>query len=288
MMRQPKAAFCLGLGVFALGFSNVGCMRSKAAPTEVELAVASIRGKTLTYVTEAERSSFEAQAFQTLLVAHPQSRALYVLSSNALEALSYVAPDPQRLSLYNQGKILGRQCLRLNGAWGVMEDLSGGRLTVQALRRLDVEDLPCVRGLLFHWIRWVELGGATARIDLRSIGLLAERAVALSGETLIWQDHWALAMVAALNVPDEETRNRAEFHFQRAIQMAPDLATPAIDRLSTQIRQGVYSEITSGALRQLGSGSYLVHPNAEWAAQNQDALKRAMKLLAQLRDLKDE
>jgi hypothetical protein len=276
------------LGLCGLVLSGLGCMRSKAAPTELELAVASIRQEAGAYSLEGERDSFEVQALQALLLEHPQSANLYFLHLMALEGLSYAAPDEQRLGLYGQGKGSGRQCLRLNGAWAVMEDLSGGRLTVQALRRLDAVDLPCVRGLLFHWIRWVEHRGAPARIDLRGIGLLAERAVELSGETQSWRDHWALAMVAALDVPDEETRNRAEFHFQKAISMVPSLATPAIDRLSTQVRQEVYSGITYEALRQMGSGRYPVHPNAEWATQNQDALKRAIKLLAQLRDLKDE
>jgi hypothetical protein len=102
---------------------------------------------------------------------------------------------------------------------------------------------------------------------------------------LTWREHWALAMVASLDLPSEEARNRAEFHFQTAITMAPDLATPAIDRLAGQVRQDVYSEQTIEALRQMGSGSYAVHSSATWSLQNQHALKRAIKLLAQLRDL---
>jgi hypothetical protein len=206
----------------------------------------------------------------------------------ALSILSFVSDDSEVLELHRQGKALGRQCLRLNGAWVVMEDLAGGRITAQALRRLDVSDLPCARGLLVHWVRWVETQGMSGRVDLRAMGLLAERVNELAGAAVTWRDHWAMGMLAALGAPSEENRNRAEFHFQKAMVLAPGLATPAIDRLAGQIHQEVFSDVTKEGLRQLGKGGYAVHPGSPWAVQNQQALKRAIELLAQLRDIKNE
>jgi len=251
----------------------------------MERAVAGVRRDAAALPAEAERLTFEADRYAALLREHPQELTIYPLVLDSLEQLYFVSAESDLERLHEQGKEVGRSCLRLNGAWAVMEDLSGGRLTVQALRRLDPSDLPCVRGLLFHWLRWVELRGPTARLDLRAIALLADRAVELASESLTWREHWALAMVSSLDVPSEEARNRAEFHFQAAISLAPGLATLAVDRLAGQVRQDVYSEQTLEGLRQMGAGRYAVHSSAAWSVQNQHALKRAIRLLAQLRDL---
>ena len=280
-MKALHAAFYC-LCVIAI---SMGCLRTKTLPNEMERMVAGVRRDSANFSEEAERLTFEADRYATLLREHPQDLSLYSLVLEALEQLYFVSKESDLERLHGQGKEIGRECLRRNGAWAVMEDLSGGRLTVQALRRLDPSDLPCVRGLLFHWIRWVELRGPTARLDLRAIALLADRSVELALDDLTWREHWGLAMVASLELPSEEARNRAEFHFQAAIALAPGLATPAIDRLAGQVRQGVYSEQTTEALRQLGAGHYAVHSSAAWSVQNQHALKRAIGLLAQLREV---
>ncbi len=263
-------------------------MRTKVVPSQIERAVAEVRHDAAKFVAEAERLRFAADRYAVLLREYPLELSLYPLLLESLEHLSFLSEETDLVRLHGQGKKVGRECLRQNGAWAVMEDLSGGRLTVQALRRLDPSDLPCVRGLVFHWIRWVEMQGPSARIDLRAITLLTDRAVELAKDSLTWREHWSLAMVASLDVPSEETRNRAEFHFQAAIALAPGLATPAIDRLAGQVRQNVYSEQTREALRQMGAGSYAVHSSATWSLQNQHALKRAIRLLAQLHDLNRE
>jgi hypothetical protein len=206
----------------------------------------------------------------------------------ALYILAYAGNAFDAFTLFGEGREVGRQCLRLNGAWVVMERLAGGRMTAQGLRRLDTADLPCVRGLLQHWIRWVEEAGVGARIDLRSLRLLADRSMELAGEDIQWVEHWSLGMIASLGQPTEKNWDLSEFHFQEAIRMAPGLATPAIDRLVGHFHQGLVSEALNESLRAMGRGEYPIHESAPWALQNQRALKRAIELLAQLRERKDE
>lgn len=271
-----------------MGLGALACLAPKKQLSEVERAVQVILVSEAGQTTDAARIVFRATALQRLLVSFPQESFLYSDAMGALSVAALMADDSERPEIHRKGKEIGRQCLRLNGAWVVMEDLAGGRITAQALRRLDVSDLDCARGLLVHWIRWVESQGMSGRIDLRPMGLLAERVNEIAETSMIWRDHWVMGMLAALGSPSEENRNRAEFHFQKAIALAPELATPAIDRLAAQIHQDVFSEVTKEGLRLLGKGDYAVHPGSPWAVQNQHALKRAIELLAQLREIKNE
>jgi hypothetical protein len=274
--------------VTAMALGALACLVPKQQLSDVERAVQSILVNEAGQGTEAARVAFRATALQRLLVNFPQERFLYSDAMAALSIAALVADDFERPEFHRKGKEIGRQCLRLNGAWVVMEDLAGGRITAQALRRLDVSDLACARGLLVHWVRWVESQGMSGRVDIRPMGLLAERVNELAKTSMIWRDHWVLGMLAGLGSPSEENRNRAEFHFQKAMELAPGLATPAIDRLAAQIHQDVFSEVTKEGLRLLGKGDYAVHPSSPWAVQNQHALKRAIELLAQLREIKNE
>jgi hypothetical protein len=271
-----------------MALGALACLAPKQQLSDVERAVQVILVDEAGQGSSASRIAFRATALQGLLVSFPQESFLYSDAMAALSMAALVAEDFERPEFHRKGKEIGRQCLRLNGAWVVMEDLVGGRITAQALRRLDVSDLACARGLLVHWIRWVESQGMPGRVDLRPMGLLAERVNELAETSMIWRDHWAMGMLAGLGSPSEENRNRAEFHFQKAISLAPGLATPAIDRLAAQIHQDVFSEVTKEGLRQIGKADYAVHPSSPWAVQNQHALKRAIELLAQLRDIKNE
>jgi len=265
-----------------------GCFSTKQPLSAVQEAVKSVYLEEATKTPLAAQITFRTNRLQGLIGDFPEERFLYADTMEALSLLALVVSDAERLEIYQKGKEIGRQCLRLNGAWVVMEDLAGGRINSQALRRLDEPDLPCARGLLIHWVRWVEAQGISGRIDLRAMGYLSDRVNELVGDNLTWRDHWTMGMLAGLSAPSEENRNQAEFHFQQAVALAPGLATPAIDRLAAQINQEVYSDVTREGLRQLGSGDYAVHPGSPWAAQNQHALKRAIELLAQLRDIKNE
>lgn len=266
----------------------LGCFSAKQPLSEVQKAAKSVYSEESAQTSIAAKIAFRAGRFQELLVEFPQEHFLYADAMEALSLLALLVDDAEGIEIYREGKEIGRQCLRLNGAWVVMEDLAGGRITSQALRRLDELDLPCARGLLVHWVRWVETQGISGRIDLRAVGLLSDRVNELAGEALTWRDHWVMGMLAGLGAPSEENRNRAEIHFQEAMALAPGLATPAIDRLAAQIQQEIYSDVTREGLRQLGAGDYAVYPGSPWAVQNQRALKRAIELLAQLRDIKNE
>jgi len=103
-----------------------------------------------------------------------------------------------------------------------------------------------------------------------------------------WVDHWAMAMILSLGPPSEEEFENAEFHFERAMALSPGLATSAVDRLAGHIRQGKASAALQRELRNLGRGQYSVNESSPWALQNQRALKRAIELLAQLREEIDD
>ena len=75
----------------------------------------------------------------------------------------------------------------------------------------------------------------------------------------------------------------ADFHFRKAEEMIPMLATPVIDRLSVYAARRASVELVREELRGLGSKRYDTHQSSEWGLQNQRALKRAIELLARLR-----
>ena len=272
----------------SLGLLLLGCATTKHVPTQAEQSFGEIRLSSRAIAVTNERIRFEAEEVLALLREHPTERWLYQEAMARLYTLAYAEAAFDAESLFARGRELGRECLRVNGAWQVMEDLSGGRITASGLRRLDTQDLPCLRALLQHWIRWVESSGTVAQIDLRPLALLSTRAMELAESKPQWTDHWSMGMILTLGSPVEEQRQAAEFHFQRAIELAPGLATPAIDRLSGHMRQGIYSEALREELRSFGRGRYPVNESAPWSLQNQRALKRAIELLAQLRENDDD
>ena len=75
----------------------------------------------------------------------------------------------------------------------------------------------------------------------------------------------------------------ADFHFLRAQELAPQVATPSIDRILAWARIGVNHETLIQELVALGKADFPIHDNAPHSAQNRQALKRAIELLAQLR-----
>lgn len=79
----------------------------------------------------------------------------------------------------------------------------------------------------------------------------------------------------------------ADFHFLRAQDLAPQVATPSVDRIQAWARIGVNTETLVQELVALGKADFPIHDNAPYSAQNRHALKRAIGLLAQLR-LKSE
>lgn len=233
---------------------------------------------------ESNRLFLESEQALKLAEAHPSEREVLLLAGEAQRAYAYEGAASDAAVHFGIGRELGRQCLRTSGAWLVMEDIAGGRVTPAGLRRFEVDDLPCLRMLLVNWLRWVEATGHSSTVDLRPLELIAERVLELTGDGgRIWRDHWAMAMAIGLDPAVGERLADADFHFRKAEEMIPMLATPVIDRLSVYAARRASVELVREELRGLGSKRYDTHQSSEWGLQNQRALKRAIELLARLR-----
>ena len=250
-----------------------------------EEAVREFRTYQASVASSRERLYLEAEKGLVLSEAFPVDRQVLLIAGEAQRAFAYEGEAANADRYYAAGREFGRRCLRANGAWQVMEELAGGRITAAGLRRFEATDLPCLRMLLTNWIRWVESVGHAGTVDLRAIGLLAERVLELGEDgRRSWRDHWAMGMSIGLDPAAGERISDAEFHFLKAAEMEPTLATPVIDRLSSFVFQGMASDLVREELRGMGAKNYATHASSQWGLQNQRALKRAIELLARLRE----
>ena len=267
---------CLGL---------VACVSRAPELTPAQQGIAEFRGYVKQSTGEPNSLFLVSEKALKLAEAFPADRQVLLLAGEAQRAYGYEGDAEDAAYHFGIGRELGRQCLRTSGAWVVMEEIAGGRVTPAGLRRFEAPDLPCLRMLLANWLRWVEHSGHSSTVDLRPLELIAERVLELTvDEERHWRDHWAMGMAIGLNPAVGDRLADADFHFRKAEGMVPDLATPVIDRLAVYAAQKASTELVREELRGLRSKNYSTHQSSEWGLQNQRALKRAINLLGQLRE----
>lgn len=266
-----------------LVFVFVACFGSRSILTPAQNAIVNVEQESLRQENSTEAVRWLVEEGEALLESFPLEREVFVFLLRHQATAGYARLDTSPVDTFARGKETARACLRLNGAWEVMERLDGGRITIPALRRLEVVDLPCVRQLLFHWLCWVVEQGPAGLVDLRVIESLTDRVFELSQGDETWVEHWALGMIAGLSRQDAETIPKMTLHFGRAQALAEGLSIPTIDHMALLIR---HNHAPSRVARELSTWSekpFQVHDGAQWSLENRASLKRAIDLLGGLR-----
>lgn len=272
------------LGIWA-SLLALSCAGRVPSLTPAQQGIAEFRSYQAQITAESNRLYLESERLLQLAESFPLEREVLLLAGEAQRAYAYEGNADDAAVHFALGRELGRQCLRTSGAWEVMEDIAGGRVTSAGLRRFEAADLSCMRMLQANWLRWVEASGHSSTVDLRPLELIGERVLELTVEEgRHWRDHWAMGMAIGLNPAVGQRLADADFHFRRAEEMVPELATPVIDRLSIYANQKASMELVREELLGLRTKNYHTHQSSEWGLQNQRALKRAIEILTRLRD----
>ena len=198
--------------------------------------------------------------------------------SRAALALAYGHSPEDQGQWYRTAMAHSRQCLRGNSGWKSREDLAGGRVNRRAARRLGEGDRPCLEVLLRSWLRWVEVRGPAAHLDLAEIQILSERAMELNEESPGWVAPWSRAMLLSLQASTSASVDEALALFHQSSLLAPDLVTPRIDALALSLRfdRGAQARAEfARRSREQPTGIYAGHP---WQLENQRGAQRLLSL----------
>ncbi len=253
----------------------VACMgRAVEAPDPLEEALADVEDR-FRDRAELPRLDEGLELGWSLLADWPEDPRVLGALSWGYAARGYGHPGPTSEADYRLAYELARRCLDRNAGWTSRQQAAGLRVTREAVDRLVVDDLPCLEPGLRALVRWIELRGPAAWVDLRDAHLLASRALELSVDGSGWVPPWALAMVLALDpVADSTALDEAAGLFREAEQRQPELATPTVDRLFRVARASADTATlkrAANAVRNRFSPVPVDHP---WALENRRGLHR--------------
>ena len=222
-----------------------------------------------------ERLDEAIEAYRSLLAEHPGDPRILRAWSVAWTARAWGHPGAQQAAEYERARAYGLQCLELNPGFSSRVELASGKVTVGAARQLTESDAACLDATLVAWVRWVEIRGPAAAIDLEPIRVLARQS-RLSSEG--WVGPWgdAMAMVL-LEGPIERELPRSRALFQNAINAEPQLALAHLDFARHQL---VLEGERSAYERELRSFDE-AHPadaDGPWSLENKAARDRAAEL----------
>ncbi len=215
---------------------------------------------------------------ETLAMEWAEDPAVGWRQSNAELALAYGHSPADRMQWYRTAMAHGRQCLRGNSGWKSREELAGGRVSRRATRRLGASDRPCLEVLLRSWLRWVELRGPAAHLDLAEIQLLSDRAMELNEVDPGWVAPWSQAMLLSLQAQSPASVDAALELFQQASLLAPELVTPRVDALVLSLRFE-RGEARAEFARQSQEQPTAVYAGHPWRLENQRGAQRLLSLV---------
>lgn len=178
-------------------------------------------------------------------------------------AYGYGLPDPA--GDYEIAKVYAWSCMMQDPGFSARVIAEGGRLTERAARLLGERFRPCLEGYVVAGLRWVEVRGPAAALDLSMLNTLAHRADEPGTAASPWIGPWAIAMVIALT-PDPKLRDvtAMETEFARAEAALPELWMMTADHMS-------YAPILDEA-RWMALMDR--RPSGDWELENSAALAR--------------
>lgn len=197
-----------------------------------------------------------------LSMAQDEPRVLAGLArAYSARAYGYGLADPAMD--YEIGRSYAWSCLMLDSGFSARVNAEGGRLSERAARLLGETYRPCLEAMLIASVRWVELRGPAAAIDLPELTILANRAG--EGSPTSWVGPWARGMIVALT-PDPARRDNAamDLAFAEAERALPELWIAAADRL-------FYAPEPDEARR---TALIEQEPAGDWSLENAAALRR--------------
>jgi hypothetical protein len=227
------------------------------------------------YAQRMDREALDAniQASLDLLATAPTdpdylSRTARAFSARAITRKAKV----DKITDLETARSYGLLCLAGNTGYSVRIEQAGGQVLRAATKQLQKRDVPCMEQTLIPWVRWLELRGPAGLVDVKGIGHLAERLIALQPGG--WVGPWSKAMV--LSLPQADARaplERTEELFGQAIQAQPKLAEIHLDYIKYQLPYMGEQEV-SAALDAF-AGKHPPRGDGPWALENTVARSEA-------------
>ncbi|MCB9758727.1 MAG: hypothetical protein H6739_02720 [Alphaproteobacteria bacterium] len=265
--------------VLALVLALPGCWRLHRKP-DVDPIEEALKAADALFDARAEseeRLLAAIEAYREVLaMATDDPRVLWRIA-RAYTALGYGYPSEASPQHFDLAREYGLRCLARNTGYASRLDAAGGRINERAVRRLGVPERACLEQTLVAWLRWVEVRGPAAALDLQATELLARQARELDPGRERWIPGWSIGMVEALR-PGRMSRDLEvmEQGFADAIAAEPGLAIPTADRARLVLPGLGDREALEVALHEVEGWP---EGEATWALENRAARAQARALL---------
>ena len=224
---------------------------------------------------ELDRLDEAIELYRGLLAEHPQDpRVLHALAV-AWTARAWGHPSEAQAAEYERARAYGLRCLERNPGFSSRVELGAGRVTEGAVRQLSDSDADCLDATLVAWVRWVELRGPAAAIDLEPLRHMARKSRLLQPG---WVGPWGEAMsIVLLEGPLDRDLLRSRAMFQNAIKAEPRLAVAHLDFARHQLLLEGERSAFERELRSFDE-SHPPESDGPWALENEAARVRAAEL----------
>lgn len=234
------------------------------------------------YAQRADRAALEESKDQALsaLAEFGELAPIQWRLSRAYVALAWGYGGDQAETFYLDARTFGLQCLGTATGYAGRVESAHGLITLGAARQLPQASLPCLEWTLIAWVRWVELRGPSASLDLDAITLLSDRALTLDPEHKRWGPLWARGMVEVLRPgPAPRDTTLARDLFVQAIGAEPQLAIAHLDFARYSMVLDGDGESWRRELRRF-PGDHPEDQDGEWVLENRVARALAEEALS--------
>lgn len=228
---------------------------------------------------ESEEVLLQAiEAYRRALVATTDDPRVLERLAKAYNALAWGYPSEANQGGYATAREYAMRCLETGTGFSSRVEGANLRIDDAAVRRIGPEWRGCLDQLLVAWVRWVEVRGPSAAVDLEPLSRLARRGRALANKAPGWIPPWASAMTELLR-PGRTSReaDQADVWLTEASEAEPTLALPTLSR-------GRWLTLQQGD-RDRFEELMLTLPErypaeGRWALENRAAAARAQQALA--------